>query len=54
MNWRKSRSSEANGNSDCVEIAKTPEVTAIRDSKNPESGLLTLPTSAWQALRASL
>jgi hypothetical protein len=54
MNWRKSRASEANGNSDCVEIAKTPELTAVRDSKNPDGGLLKLPESAWQALRTSL
>lgn len=54
MDWRKSSSSEGNTNSDCVEIAKTPEVTAVRDSKNPEGGLLTLPESAWQALRTSL
>jgi hypothetical protein len=54
MNWRKSRASEANGNSDCVEIAKTPELTAVRDSKNPDGGLLKLPEPAWQALRAVL
>ncbi len=54
MTWRKSRSSEANGNSDCVEIARTPELTAVRDSKNPDGGSLKLPDAAWQALRASL
>lgn len=54
MNWRKSTFSEGNGNSDCVEIAKLPAVTAVRDSKNPEGGKLTLPDSAWRALRASL
>lgn len=54
MNWRKSSFSQGNGNSDCVEIAKTPAVTAVRDSKNPEGGKLTLPDSAWRALRGSL
>lgn len=54
MDWRKSSFSEGNTNSDCVEIAKTPELTAVRDSKNPEGGVLALPESAWQALRASL
>ncbi len=54
MNWRKSSFSEANGNSDCVEVAKLPDVTAVRDSKNPEGGMLTVPESAWKALRASL
>ena len=54
MKWRKSSFSESNANSDCVEIAKTPEVTAVRDSKNPDGGLLTLPESAWKALRSSL
>jgi hypothetical protein len=54
MNWRKSSFSQGNTNSDCVEIARTPELTAVRDSKNPDGGLLTLPESVWQALRASL
>ena len=51
---RKSSFSEASGNSDCVEIAKTLAVTAVRDSKNPEGGMLTLPEPAWKALRASI
>lgn len=54
MNWRKSSFSQGNTNSDCVEIAKTPAVTAVRDSKNPEGGKLTLPDSAWRALRVTL
>ena len=54
MEWRKSSLSESNGNSDCVEIAKTPDLTAVRDSKNPEGGSLKLPEYAWRALRASL
>jgi hypothetical protein len=54
MDWRKSSFSQGNTNSDCVEIAKTPELTAVRDSKNPDGGALRLPESAWRALRASL
>ena len=54
MTWRKSSFSQGNTNSDCVEIAKTPAVTAVRDSKNPEGGTLTLPEPAWQALRVAL
>jgi hypothetical protein len=52
--WRKSSFSQGNTNSDCVEVAKTSAVTAVRDSKNPEGGMLTLPESAWKALRASI
>lgn len=54
MNWRKSSFSQGNTNSDCVEIAKTPAVTAVRDSKNPDGGTLMLSEGAWQALRAAI
>ncbi len=54
MEWRKSSFSQGNTNSDCVEIAKTSDTTAVRDSKNPDGGMLTVPESAWKALRASL
>ncbi|MBO2447717.1 DUF397 domain-containing protein [Actinomadura barringtoniae] len=58
--WRKSRrSTGASGN--CVEIAPgfavsgpetgAPSFIAIRDSKNPDAGMLTLNPSAWRQLR---
>ena len=52
--WRKSSFSEANGNSDCVEVAWEPTLTALRDSKNPEGGMLTVPEAAWQVFRDTL
>lgn len=35
MNWRKSHRSHSNGEA-CVELARTPDVVAARDSKNPD------------------
>lgn len=52
--WRKSSFSQGNGNSDCVEIAWAPHLTAMRDSKNPNGGMLTVSESAWDAFRASI
>lgn len=37
--WRKSSYSQANGNSDCVELASN--LDAVRDSKNPAGPILT-------------
>lgn len=52
--WRKSTFSEASGNSDCVELARDQALTAIRDSKNPDGGTLTIPDDGWHALRTAL
>jgi len=43
--WRKSSFSEA-GN--CVEVAIQEELVLIRDSKNPNGGILSISASAWQ------
>ncbi|OLF08261.1 hypothetical protein BU204_34615 [Actinophytocola xanthii] len=45
--WRKSTFSDE---SDCVEIALTPELAGVRDSKNADGPILSLPATAWQAL----
>jgi hypothetical protein len=45
--WRKSSYTGNGGNGDCVEVAFAGPVVAIRDSKKPEAGMLTLPESAW-------
>ncbi|MGQ5639729.1 MULTISPECIES: DUF397 domain-containing protein [unclassified Streptomyces] len=46
-NWRKSSySGEGDGN-ECVEIATTATHTAIRDSKNPAVGPLTVPAGSF-------
>lgn len=49
--WRKSPSSDQ---SDCVEIALTDELAGVRDSKNADGPVLSLPTTAWQALLSAL
>ncbi|MEU4767857.1 DUF397 domain-containing protein [Actinosynnema sp. NPDC023794] len=49
--WRKSTFS--GGNSDCVEVAHSPTVVGIRDSKSPDTGTLTVPGSAWVAFLAT-
>jgi hypothetical protein len=53
-NWRKSSFSEGAGNSDCVEVAWVPTLAAVRDSKNPDGGMLTVPEAAWRAFRDTL
>jgi hypothetical protein len=45
--WRKSSFSGANSN--CVEIAQTPDLVAARDSKNPTGPTLTVSPTAWTA-----
>ncbi len=50
--WRKSSFSEGNTNSACVEVGWASSVTAVRDSKNPDGGMLTIPETAWHAFRA--
>jgi hypothetical protein len=49
MKWRKSSFSQGSGNSDCVEVAWAPVGAAVRDSKNPGGGMLTVPEAAWRA-----
>lgn len=47
--WRKSSYSQPT-QSDCVEVARVGSVKAVRDSKNPEGGVLTLERDVWVAL----
>jgi Domain of unknown function (DUF397) len=52
--WRKSSYSGGNGGN-CVEIARNlPGVIAIRDSKDPGGGALTLPPGAFAAFAAGI
>ncbi|SDH82669.1 protein of unknown function [Actinokineospora alba] len=46
--WRKS--SFSTHQYDCVEVAYSA-VARVRDSKNPEAGTLTLPSSSWHPKR---
>jgi hypothetical protein len=52
--WRKSTFSQGNTNSSCVEVAWTAPVIALRDSKNPDGGMLTVPASGWHLFHASI
>ncbi|HET6856038.1 MAG TPA: DUF397 domain-containing protein [Streptomyces sp.] len=44
--WRKSTHSSGDGDS-CVEIATLPTTVHIRDSKDKDGPVLTLPSRAW-------
>lgn len=41
------KSSYSGGSSNCVEIADTPAIHAVRDSKSPQQDPLTFPHEAW-------
>ena len=43
--WRKS--SYSLGNGDCVEVAHSGDVVAVRNSKHPEAGMLTFGIDQW-------
>ena len=50
--WRKSRRSTDVAN--CVEVAVTASVVAVRDSKHPAGGVLAVPSPAWAAFTTAL
>lgn len=52
MRWRRSSFSggEGGGNDNCVEIALTDGMAAVRDSKNTSGPVLALPVAAVTAL----
>lgn len=48
--WRKSSRSGGTGSGgDCVEIAFAGPAVAVRDSKNPTAGTLTVPAAGWHS-----
>ncbi|MEU5884676.1 DUF397 domain-containing protein [Spirillospora sp. NPDC047279] len=47
--WRKSSHSADNGG-DCVEVASQPGIVAMRDSKDPDGGVLLLPRDTFRRL----
>lgn len=49
--WRKSSYST---NLECVEVALSPETTAVRDSKDPRGPHLTVPAQQWQHFLSDL
>jgi hypothetical protein len=54
LTWSNSSYSGGTEASSCVEVALAPEVTAVRDSKAPDDGHLTVPHRAWSALLTTL
>ncbi|MET9731915.1 DUF397 domain-containing protein [Streptomyces sp. NPDC006458] len=51
--WRKA-SYSGNTGGDCLEVADTPCTIAVRDSKNPAHGTLSLSREAWDAFLGHL
>lgn len=49
--WRKSSYS---GDMNCVEVALQPEAVLVRDSKNPDGGMLEFSTDAWTEFVAAV
>jgi hypothetical protein len=54
LRWRKSSFSGGGDGNTCVEIAALPTRVAIRDSKAPSQGTLTIPVGSFGALVQSL
>jgi hypothetical protein len=52
VQWRKSSYSANGGN--CVEVANSPGVVAVRDSKNPDGPRLAVTGNAWSAFVAGI
>lgn len=52
--WRTSSYSGGGNEDNCVELARTSHVTALRDSKAPSSGALSLSPRAWSRLSERL
>jgi hypothetical protein len=48
LNFRKSSYSGAR-TQDCVEVADTPGLSAVRDTQNREAGHLAFPSAEWAA-----
>ncbi|MDA8371403.1 MAG: DUF397 domain-containing protein [Nocardiopsaceae bacterium] len=46
--WRKSSYSGGTGGS-CVEVADTPEASAVRDTQNRDKATLLFPAAEWRA-----
>jgi hypothetical protein len=53
-NWRKSSYSGGADGNNCVEIARFPTRTAIRDSKHPTHGPLSFPAPAFSTFVEAL
>ncbi|MFE0901748.1 DUF397 domain-containing protein [Streptomyces rochei] len=54
IDWQKSSYSEGGDGNTCVEIAPLATRVAIRDSKDPSQGTVTVPLEAFTALVQNL
>ncbi|RFU36687.1 DUF397 domain-containing protein [Actinomadura logoneensis] len=50
--WRKSSHSSAEGQ--CVEVTRTSDGLAVRDSRNPDGPRLAIRPDVWEALRREI
>jgi hypothetical protein len=50
--WR--TSSYTGGQGDCVEVAKAKPAVMVRDSKDRDGALITIPAAAWQLFTDTL
>ena len=52
IEWRKASRSGQGAN--CVEVALLPDRVLVRDSKNPDAGVLAFDLIEWRALVAQI
>lgn len=52
LRWRKS--SHSGGGNDCVEVAFVGTNPVLRDSKNPDGGVIPVSAREWRSLLATI
>jgi hypothetical protein len=52
ISWRASSYSAGYGG--CVEVAPAPDGVRVRDSKDRDGSVLTVPTTAWHSFRTTV
>ncbi|TQN27804.1 uncharacterized protein DUF397 [Haloactinospora alba] len=53
VRWHKS-SYSGGSHQDCVEVAESPDLVRVRDTRNRESGHLTVTSGEWAAFLADV
>jgi Domain of unknown function (DUF397) len=51
--WRKASYSSGNGGN-CVEVGQGSDTVAVRDTKDHDGAMLSVPADAWASFTASL
>lgn len=49
LRWRRSTRSGGGNNDNCVEVATTPNLILVRDSKDPAGPILTVAPADWRS-----